>query len=191
MSTSRVLLFSDSIVATRRDTVPLFEWPCPLGEDRIFDTSKSYVPDVEAGKLRLQLGQGFAFIDHQALQFVVLLNVEATVAADHCHRSVTGAPEVWQVGQARNLAQFNPCALKSLFSETNDKHSNALMKRQALEIELCRLAMLKFSDFVLLPTPETYDIKPYLVKSLRTALEDFDTCGCDGKRDFVTWVVTL
>ena len=191
MPTARILLFADIIVATRRDTLPLFEWPFPLDEDRIIGNPSSYALDMQARSLHSKLGRNFFFEKDLDWQFLLSVMVEATVAVDHLHRNTATAPKVWQVGRARNLAQFSLCSMKPLFSHINGLENRPHTKKEILVKELCRLAMLIFSDFVLFPIPEVTDVKPNLLEKLKAAWIKLPAEDDHELRDLMTWVVIL
>lgn len=202
MPTSRVFLFADIIVATRLDRPPLLDWPYPMEEDRVFAwTADRYAPDHEAITLALHLGQGFTFISRNFpdLQLLIDLMAEATALLDHYQRGVgtlVPGPEGWQLGRARNLAQYTLCDLKRTHEFPESLRVSIPFKydRQMIVVEICRLSLFIYSDFVLFPLPPStrvhglYGLKLRLIFSNLNAI--YLGCGKDAW-ELLTWAVTM
>ena len=199
LSTVVRLIFNsaDIIVSTRLDVPPAFSWPFPLSADRIFNSGvDDYKADTAAKELATTLGTGLKFCSDTfpILSSVIQLIVEVTAATDHFSRDAHYAPAAWQLGRARNLAQWTLCELKhtrNYFDSLQvDREQGTITAypsppatllashpepSQLNLLEVTRLTLHLFSDLVLFPIPSTTSVKTMLLYKLRKELQPYTT----------------
>lgn len=171
--------------ASRNLTAPGLTWEDPR-EVSDFLSQQSYTPDAPALALSAILSSSLPSLSLPPFTLSTLhILTCTTIGLDHYHRRASGSPSLATLVQSRNSAQHRLLSLPQNALPANDSEAIA---------EICRLAMLIYSDMVLLPFPPESLVKPRLARLLLDQLKRLNgkwTQCTDGTVNFLAWAVVL
>ncbi|ETI20966.1 hypothetical protein G647_07309 [Cladophialophora carrionii CBS 160.54] len=162
---SQLLQFADLMISSRLGIQPSFPW---LRPSLPILKGPRYQPDHQAIAISRVIGTGFRQLDSIDLRLANILRDagEITVALDHYQECRPNAPR-----------------LSDLINAANETHHKLLSigvnmppypSKLDFLCDMCRLAGLIYSDFVLFSLPTTTQVRPRLGAQLRAAVEQFE-----------------
>ena len=171
----------DLILSTRKGRPPGFKWR--WGHKSLL-SSGQFQPDAKAKRFERRLGSQFFRSDifSPSHNGIIEMMCEATVALDQHYRGTAPSPRMPALTKVRNGIQHRLLSLPPTIQ---------YLSNDDVLHDICRIALLIYSDMVLFPTPPHTRVRARYASSLILAVKMAEPHLWIERAAFLAWAVTL